>query len=99
MVGDVIARLRTRFGMTQTELANLAGVSLSTVKNWETGNTDPHVENIKMLSNIFKVDANYLLEYDDKNTIYFEELEENDIILLNYIIQYMVNEKRKQNRK
>jgi hypothetical protein len=39
-------------------------------------------------------------EYSDIDVVaVVEELEENDIMLLNYIIQYMVNEKRKQNRK
>ena len=49
MISDKIAFLRSQHGMTQTELARHCGVSLSTVKNWETGLTEPHLVHIRAI--------------------------------------------------
>lgn len=99
MIGKKIAQLRTQHKLSQKELARRTGVSVATVKNWEGDSSDPCLENIKSLSNIFNVTTDSLLGQNENLRLYHEELEEADIVLLNQIIQYMVNQKHRGVRK
>ena len=58
---DVIFRLRTQSGMSQDELAEKVFVTRQAVSRWETGDTVPGTETLKLLSNLFKVSINTLL--------------------------------------
>ena len=58
---DVIYRLRTQNGMSQDELAEKVFVTRQAVSRWETGDTIPGTETLKLLSNLFKVSINTLL--------------------------------------
>ena len=58
---DVIYRLRTQSGMSQDELAEKVFVTRQAVSRWETGDTVPGTETLKLLSNLFKVSINTLL--------------------------------------
>lgn len=85
MIGKKIAHLRTQHKLSQKELARRTGVSVATVKNWEGDSSDPCLENIKSLSNIFNVTTDSLLGQNENLRLYHEELEEEDIVLLNQI--------------
>lgn len=50
-----IAKHREAAGMTQTELANLLGVSQPAVAKWESGKTNPSVEVLEKIKGIFGV--------------------------------------------
>lgn len=67
----------------------------SNIKNWENDSSDPCLDNIRTLSSIFNVTTDYLLGKSEQQRLYHDELEEGDIILLNPIIQYMVNQKHR----
>lgn len=99
MIGKKIAQLRTQHKLSQKELARRTGVSVATIKNWEGDSSDPCLENIKSLSNIFNVTTDSRLGQNENLRLYHEELEEADIVLLNQIIQYMVNQKHRDVRK
>ena len=58
---DVIYRLRTQRGLSQDELAEKVFVTRQAVSRWETGETVPGTETLKLLSNLFKVSINTLL--------------------------------------
>ena len=58
---DVIYRLRTQNGMSQDELAEKVFVTRQAVSRWETGETIPGTETLKLLSNLFRVSINTLL--------------------------------------
>ena len=58
---DVIYELRTREGMSQDELAEKVFVTRQAVSRWETGETVPNTETLKLLSNLFNVSINTLL--------------------------------------
>src|ERR1700737_1866039 len=45
--GQVMLTLRTRLGLTQTELANLLGVTRRAVIDWEGGLSYPNVDHLK----------------------------------------------------
>ena len=52
---------RDRAGLSQMELANQLGVSRQAVSRWETGETVPNTETLKLLSALFDVSINTLL--------------------------------------
>ena len=58
---DVIYELRTKHGLSQDELAEKVFVTRQAVSRWETGETVPNTETLKLLSNLFRVSINTLL--------------------------------------
>lgn len=58
---DVILDLRTKSGMSQEELAKKVFVTRQAVSRWETGETLPNTETLKLLSRVFDVSINTLL--------------------------------------
>ena len=58
---DVIYELRTKAGLSQDELAEKVFVTRQAVSRWETGETVPNTETLKLLSNLFNVSINTLL--------------------------------------
>lgn len=58
---DVIYELRTKQGLSQDELAEKLFVTRQAVSRWETGETIPNTETLKLLSKLFDVSINTLL--------------------------------------
>ena len=58
---DVIYELRTGKGLSQEELAEKVFVTRQAVSRWETGETVPNIETLKLLSALFDVSINTLL--------------------------------------
>ncbi|MGM9600850.1 MAG: helix-turn-helix domain-containing protein, partial [Faecousia sp.] len=58
---DVIYQLRTRSGLSQDALAEKVFVTRQAVSRWETGETVPNTETLKLLSQLFDVSINTLL--------------------------------------
>ncbi len=58
---DVILDLRTKKGMSQEDLAAQVFVTRQAVSRWETGETTPNTETLKLLSKLFDVSINTLL--------------------------------------
>ena len=58
---EVIKELRTRKGYSQDELAEKIHVTRQAVSRWETGETLPNTETLKLLSQLFDVSINTLL--------------------------------------
>ena len=58
---DVIFDLRTKHGLSQDELAERVFVTRQAVSRWETGETVPSTETLKLLSGLFDVSINTLL--------------------------------------
>ena len=58
---DIILELRTKHGLSQDELAEKVFVTRQAVSRWETGETVPGTETLKLLSNLFHVSINTLL--------------------------------------
>ncbi|GFI61160.1 hypothetical protein IMSAG049_00317 [Clostridiales bacterium] len=58
---DVILELRTKNGLSQDRLAEKAYVTRQAVSRWETGETVPNTETLKLLSKLFDVSINTLL--------------------------------------
>lgn len=58
---NIIQQLRTKHGMSQEELASRIFVTRQAVSRWETGETVPNTETLKLLSELFDVSINTLL--------------------------------------
>ena len=54
---DVIYELRTGKGLSQEELAEKVFVTRQAVSRWETGETVPNTETLKLLSALFDVSS------------------------------------------
>ena len=58
---DVLLKLRTERGLSQDALAEKLHVTRQAVSRWETGETTPNTETLKLLSAFFDVSINTLL--------------------------------------
>ena len=59
--------LRKRAGFSQTELAQLVGVSLLTIFRWENAERQPRLEEIKKLAEVLHVSESELLNGSARN--------------------------------
>lgn len=58
---NIIYKLRKEKGMSQRELAEKVMVTRQAVSRWETGDTVPSTDTLKLLSKVFNVSINTLL--------------------------------------
>ena len=58
---DILYGLRTKHGLSQDELAEKVFVTRQAVSRWETGETTPNTETLKLLSGLYDVSINTLL--------------------------------------
>lgn len=63
---EVIYNLRTKNNLSQEELAEKVFVTRQAVSRWETGETIPNTETLKLLSKLFNVSINTLLGSPNK---------------------------------
>jgi DNA-binding transcriptional regulator YiaG len=52
---------RVNARLTQSELADILNVSVTTIKNWEKGNNIPPVDKAVMISRISKVPLDFII--------------------------------------
>lgn len=71
--------LRKKKGLSQSELAEKINVSRQTISRWEVGKALPTSENLKYLSQIYKVSFEYLLLEDEEETEEKIAIEANDL--------------------
>ncbi|MBR6352294.1 MAG: helix-turn-helix domain-containing protein [Firmicutes bacterium] len=60
-IKDTLKNLREKNGLTQEQLAERLMVTRQAVSRWETGETQPNTETLKLLSREFNVSINTLL--------------------------------------
>lgn len=58
---NILLELRTKKGLSQEALAEQVFVTRQAVSRWETGETTPNTETLKLLSQVFDVSINTLL--------------------------------------
>lgn len=66
MLSQRLAQLRTGAGITQTDLANILGVSKQSISNWENDNILPSIEMLEKIADYFGVSTDYLLGRDER---------------------------------
>lgn len=60
-IRDILKKLREKNNLTQDELAECVRVTRQAVSRWETGETQPNTDTLKLLSKEFDVSINTLL--------------------------------------
>ena len=58
---DVLKKIREDNNLTQEQLADKAMVTRQAVSRWETGETQPNIDTLKILSKLFNLSINTLL--------------------------------------
>ena len=66
-LGNRIKKFREKINMSQEELADKVYASRQTISNWENDKTYPDINSLKLLSNIFGVSLDNLIEGDIEN--------------------------------
>ena len=61
---EKVRTLRTELGYTQAELADVAGVSVSSIRNYEKGRFRPHISGLNLLAEALRVSTRYLSDDD-----------------------------------
>lgn len=61
-IGKNIRQIRHSFNLTQFEFAHKLGVSRSAIQHWETNYTEPDIEAIKKMKEIFKISYEEILD-------------------------------------
>lgn len=61
-IGERIRECRKLKNMSQSELAEVIGVSDNTISNMETGNNNVKLKNIEKVADFFKVSLDYLVK-------------------------------------
>ncbi len=64
---NVLKDLRKNKELTQSELANLTGLTVSAISMYETGQREPSFEILELLADFFNVDMNKLLDVKPKD--------------------------------
>ena len=65
MFEERLYQLRRERGISQEELANIIGVSRQAVQKWESGASQPNIDNLVAISEYFGVTLDYLLKGDE----------------------------------
>lgn len=92
--GTRLKELRTRNGLTQKQLGDLANVTKVSICGYEKGNRTPNIETLIDLANILKTTPNYLLDSEVSAKVMEEEEEysvsisSDDMIILREIKKY-----------
>lgn len=95
MIGRSIKKARENSEISQKDLAEAAGVSPKTIKNWEDGITEPKVREIIKISSKLGVEISVLLgeEEDDKRKVMgkirsaIDHLGDKEIESLNIVLE------------
>lgn len=64
-LSEKIYQCRKEAGLSQETLAEQIGVSRQSVSKWETGEADPEIAKLKLLSETFHVSVDWLLSEED----------------------------------
>lgn len=80
----IIAELRKQKGLSQTELANVSGVSREMIGKYERGEAVPSIDAAKKIADAFEVSMDYLIgegshaSFDKKNIKRLQDIERLD---------------------
>lgn len=73
-IADNIKRLREKYGLTQSELGAIAGVSDKAVSSWEKGNANPRMGALEKIASHFGISkADIIDDIDDLPDDYLDE--------------------------
>lgn len=74
LIGEKIKELRTSRGLTQSDLANIIGVTPSAISSYEISDRQPSYDILIKISTFFNVSTDYLLGITKKDIIDITDL-------------------------
>ncbi len=78
-IGTFLAELRKKSNLTQDELGEKIGVTNKTVSRWENGNYLPPVEMLQILSKLYDVSINEILNGERISESEYKNISEKNI--------------------
>lgn len=60
-----LKELRKEKGVSQVDVAKMLSMSKMAISHWEKGNSEPSIEQLKILAQFFDVSIDYLVGYTD----------------------------------
>lgn len=93
-IGQFIAELRHKNGLTQEALGEKLGVTNKTVSRWENGNYMPDIEMLQLLGQTFDVSINELLAGQFLSDEEFKKKSDENIIAVSKESAFSFAEKR-----
>ena len=91
--GNTLKTLRLQNNMTQAQLAQKLGLTKSVISAYETGLRLPSYDVLIAIARLFKVSTDYLLGIENKHTIDFSGLSEDEVTALLNLIKAMKRKK------
>lgn len=82
-IGEKIKFLRNQKGFTQETLAEKLNVSRSAIAKWESNSGTPEISNLKMLSQVFNISVDELLD-NEKHSVLLISDEKKSYACLEY---------------
>ncbi len=61
-----LKELRIEQNLTQTDVAKILNVTKMAISHWEKGNSEPSIEQLKILAKYFDVSIDYLVGFTDQ---------------------------------
>jgi transcriptional regulator with XRE-family HTH domain len=83
MIGEKIRKIRTIKGFSQDYVANLLNISQAAYSDIETNRSKVNFERIQEIANIFKLDVNDLIAFDE-NQVFNNTFNENSSGYFNF---------------
>ena len=74
--GDCIRAVRKERKMTQIELAKASGLSVNSIRLYESGKHNPKMDSLKQLADALEVEVTELIPYASPATVTRQEIEE-----------------------
>jgi len=90
--GDHIRDIRVQKGLSQQQVAEHIGTSLTQVWRWEAGQTAPSIENAALLARFYNVSLDRLCGLQDRPDLDLEGLDEAQIEALQAVVGLLKGE-------
>lgn len=87
-IGKNILKYRKKNGLSQEDLGEKVNVTRQTISNWELDETSPNPEQLKLLSKVFKVSVDELIDNNAQGIVLTKlKITENQIEKIKRIIK------------
>ena len=62
--GKILRDLRNEKGIGQADLGKVLNVANNTISSWERGNSQPTIEQLRLIAKFFNVSGNFILGFE-----------------------------------
>ena len=87
-----IKRLRAEMNLTQSDVASRLGVSVLTIKRYESNEQQPPVDRLENMALLFRTSLDYLRNLDKRKAVYIDDLSKSRQKIVLDVIEALRNE-------